>query len=253
MNNQLDVYDDVAKLERYLNLPPESLKNIPIYARKPAVDAIIKVKEMESKSIFRQGLYYIVLTDLCNQTDFNSKYGDAEGDLRIEWFHMAAIESLGEIDIRNYVAFSKTIGDASLFIFSSFLDVYEWSRKFDYNLSAFKDEYPESLEIRGIEYDYEELEQRVEDFDLKARKLVHLGEVSYKEDIEPLSLAVSQTFKLEKNFSRTNLGCTQVVADAIKPKLGELNLKLEENIKVKVSGYIEPMMTYYLMKKRSKK
>src|ERR1700731_1647263 len=125
MSNPFNQYDDVAGIERYLNLPEGSLKNIPIYARKPAIDAIMKVKEMEGKSLFRPGLYYIVLADLCGNTAFNAKYGDAEGDVRTEWFHTAAIQSLGEFDMRNYVAFSKTIGDASLLIFSSFEDIHE--------------------------------------------------------------------------------------------------------------------------------
>ena len=134
MNKDFSFYDDVASIERYLDLPQNSLRNIPIYARKPAVDAIIKVKEMESKSLFRPGLYYIVLTDLCGNTDFNAKYGDTEGDIRIEWFQTAAIQSLGEIKIKNYVAFTKTIGDAALLIFSSFLDVFAWAETFTKNL-----------------------------------------------------------------------------------------------------------------------
>jgi hypothetical protein len=90
------------------------LRSIPIYARKPAVDAIIKVKvkEVEKTSIFRPALYYIVLADLCANTAFNAKYGDAEGDVRTEWFQTAVIQSIGEINVSNYVAFSKTVGDA---------------------------------------------------------------------------------------------------------------------------------------------
>ena len=139
--NDFNLYDDVEALERYLNLPKGALINIPIYARKPAVDAIIKVKEMEKASLFRPGLYYIVLVDLCSNTAFNAKYGDKEGDVRTQWFHTAVIESIGEIALRNYVAFSKTIGDASLIIFSSFLDVVEWSDQLSINLSALSDEY----------------------------------------------------------------------------------------------------------------
>lgn len=249
MPEDLSFYDDVAALERYLNLPRESLRNIPIYARKPAVDAIIKVKKMEETSLFRPGLYYIVLADLCANTAFNAKYGDAEGDVRTEWFQTAAIQSVGEITVRNYVAFSKTVGDAALLIFSSFKDVYEWSEKFSANLEEMTGEYPENLEIRGVEYDEEKLDQRVEDFRLRARRLVHLGEVFYKENSDPLSLAVSQTFKIEKIFSETDLGCTQAVADAIRPKLGELGLQLKENKKVKIPGVGQEVMTYYVRKR----
>jgi|SRR5690349_12840036 hypothetical protein len=125
----IERYDNVEELERYLNLPLGTLRNIPIYARVPAVDAIQKVRELESKSLFRPGLYYIVLADLCAHTEFNARYGDAEGDLRVQWFHTAVIQTIGEIDIANYVTFSKTIGDASLIIFSSFKDIFHWSKR----------------------------------------------------------------------------------------------------------------------------
>src|SRR5580692_5216751 len=150
MSDDIRLYDDVAALERYLNVPDGSLKNIPIYARKAAVDAILKVREMEKTSLFRPGLYYIVLADLCANTAFNTKYGDAEGDVRTEWFHTAAIQSIGEIEVRNYIAFSKTIGDAALLIFSSFLDVYEWSERFSENLKAMTQEYPEISKFEAL-------------------------------------------------------------------------------------------------------
>ena len=86
-------------------------------------------------------------------------------------------------------------------------------------------------------------------FAIRARRLVHLGEVSYKEGIDPLSLAVSQTFKIEKTFSETDLGCTQPVADAVRPKLGELNLELHENTPVRIPGLTEDTMTYYVRRR----
>ncbi len=250
MERDFSFYDDVTGFERYLNLPPGSLRNIPIYARKPAIDAIMKVREMEKASLFRPGLYYIVLADLCANTAFNAKYGDAEGDVRIEWFQTAAIQSIGEIEVRNYVAFSKTIGDAALLIFSSFKDVWEWSETFSSNLEAMTTEYPENLEIRNVKYDGDQLGQLLEDFKLCARRLVHLGEVSYKEHADPLSLAVSQTFKIEKSFSETDLGCTQAVADAIHAKLPELSLDLHENKKVRIPGVGDEVMTYYVRKRQ---
>ena len=77
-------------------------------------------------------------------------------------------------------------------------------------------EYPGSLEIREVEFDEETLENRMADFAITARRLVHLGEVSYKDRTDPLCLAVSQTFKVEKEFAETHFGCTQAVADAVK-------------------------------------
>ena len=248
MEDKFSFYDDVAGLERYLNLPVGSLRQIPIYARVPAVDAILKVKELEKASIFRPGLYYIVLVDLCGQTEFNAKYGDEEGDVRIQWFQTAVIESIGEINLRNYMAFSKTIGDASLLVFSSFQDVFDWSTRLTFNLEALDQEYPENLEKRGVVSDSsdDDAEVMIEDFQLRARRLVHLGEVSYKENSDPLSLAVSQTFKIEKGFSETDLGCTQAVADAIRPKLGQLRAELHENRPMKIPGIEGEVMTYYV-------
>ncbi len=123
-------YDNLSELEKSLNLPNNSLKSIPIYARVAAVDAITKVMEMERRSLFRPGLYYIVLADLTGNTKFNAKYGNAHTDIRVQWFHTAAIQSIGEINFSNYVTFNKTIGDASLLIFSSIRDVINWSNKF---------------------------------------------------------------------------------------------------------------------------
>ena len=57
-------YDELGEMEDALNLPRGSLQKIPIYARRPAAHAIARVMELERKSIFRPGLYYIVLTDL---------------------------------------------------------------------------------------------------------------------------------------------------------------------------------------------
>lgn len=237
-------YDNVEGWERYLNLPIGSLRNIPIYARKPAIDAIKKVKDMEGSSLFRPGLYYIVLVDLCANTIFNEKYGDKEGDLRTQWFHTSVIKSIGEISPNNYIAFSKTIGDASLLIFSSILDVLDWSNRLDHNLTAMSQEYEEYAHDNHDHLEEEVINKMIDDFRLRARRLVHLGEVSFKEDIDPMCLSVSQTFKIEKYFSEEALGCTQAVADVAGPKLLERKLVLAENVTVSVPG-AGSFMTYY--------
>ena len=245
------LYDNVQGLERYLNLPEGGLRNIPIYARIPAVDAIRKVQEMEATTQFRPGLYYIVLADLRGNTAFNAKYGNAEGDVRVEWFQTAVVQTIGEIDINNYIAFNKTIGDASLLVFSSFADVFAWSTRLTTNLSSMTSEYPENLEIRGIDTDDDQLEQQISDFTLKARRLVHIGEVAYKEGIDPLSLAVSQTFKIEKAFSGDDLGCTQAVVDIAGPLASELGIEFVRNTEtVTLAGQTEATPTYYARSKR---
>ncbi len=120
------------------------------------------------------------------------------------------------------------------------------------NLSSLVDEYPENLEIRGIDVDPDILEQQMKDFDLKARRLVHMGEVSYKEDIDPLSLAVSQTFKIEKAFDKDELGCTQAVHDVAAPLANLLGIEFHANPNpVTLPGQPQPSPTYYVVPKRN--
>jgi hypothetical protein len=242
-------YDDLSSLEKELGLPIGSLKNIPIYGRVPAADAIAKVMEMERKSLFRPGLYYIVLTDLMNNTAFNSNYGNAHADIRVQWFHTAAIQSIGEIEISNYITFSKTIGDASLLIFSSIRDVIQWSHRFNENLEAFDQEYSMALYENQLNLPPvlpKLIDKQISDFTLKARRIVHAGEVRYADYNDPLSLAVSQTFKMEKEFCEIELGCTEIVAKTIRPTLLEFGYELKENKKVLIAGEIEATMTYYI-------
>lgn len=242
-------YDNLEEIEKELGLPKQSLNNIPIYARRPAVDAIRRVLEMENKSLFRPGLYYIVLADLVGNTIFNSKYGNGHADVRVEWFHTAAIQALGDFEHSNYVTFNKTIGDASLLIFSSIKDVITWSNKFSGILSGLDEEYESAAYGGYLPFPIEEgiIDQQIEDFKLKARRLVHVGEVSYASNSDPLSLAVNQTFKIEKEFSEIKLGCTESVAKSIRPVIKDLGYKLEENKRILIAGEDSQSMSYYII------
>ncbi|MBU2554104.1 MAG: hypothetical protein KKF98_06550 [Bacteroidetes bacterium] len=250
-------YDNLSSLEKELGLPLGSMKSIPIYARIPAADAIARVMEMERKSLFRPGLYYIVLADLTGNTKFNANYGNAHADLRVQWFHTAVIQSIGEIKLSNYVTFSKTIGDASLLIFSSIHDVINWSEWLNLKLEGFDKEYEMALYENQLDLpvvDEEIIEQQIEDFTLKARRLVHIGEVRYTDQNDPLSLAVSQTFKMEKEFSETKLGCTEIVAKTIRPTIQEIGFRLEENRNIRIAGEEKDSMSYYIVPyKKNKK
>ena len=57
MENEID-YDNLSEMEKSFNLPKNSLKSIPIYARIHAADAIAKVMEMERKSLFNRLFHY---------------------------------------------------------------------------------------------------------------------------------------------------------------------------------------------------
>ncbi|HRF81113.1 MAG TPA: hypothetical protein PL070_13630 [Flavobacteriales bacterium] len=242
-------YDELSAIEKALDLPEGSLRSIPYYARMDAAKAISKVLEMERKSIFRPGLYYIVLADLVANTSFNEKHGNAYADLRTQWFHTAAIQAVGTIALNNYATFNKTIGDASLLIFSSIKDVIVWSKRFDHILGDYNTQFQNEAEF-GIEglppVPAGKLTELSTDFALRARRLVHAGEVRYAGFNDPLSLAVSQTFKMEKSFTQQHLGCTELVATTVKPELVELGYQLVENAAIKIAGQETETMTYYI-------
>ena len=251
--------DDTEALEDYLKIPKNSLKNIPVYAREDALIAIKNVIKLESEKYFRKGVYYIVLSDLCKNTIFQKKYGNDLTDIRVQFFQTAVIRALGEIVLDNYVNFNKTIGDASLLIFSSFHDVIKWSNQLNHTFNKANEDFEIAINdsnnpICNLIYKNEKnnkksIDKIISDFSLKARRLVHLGEVQYSGNTDPLALAVSQTFKAEKTFSSdTNTGCTQIVANVVSPLLRGLGLKLENNVETRIVGEDNNSMTYYLVK-----
>lgn len=237
-------YGDLDALERSVNAPPGSLRNIPGYALMPAVNAIRKVRDMEEASLFRSGLYYIVMADLMDSSKFNAKYGDKAGDIRIEWFHTCAITALGVAPPSNYASYLKAIGDAALLIFSSFADVVRWSDRFTAELERMYDEYIGSWDTEDAS-----VAEMASDYKLRARRFAHVGEVRFKDGSDPICLAVTQTFKVEKVFENECLGCTEAVLNAVAPLLPELRLTAAEHSPVLLAGHSTETLTYYLREK----
>jgi hypothetical protein len=115
-----------ADVEKFLKLNPGTFDHIPHYAREGALDAIRHVMELEERQLFRPGLYYILLSDLCRSTEASLHLGAELNRLRVETFILNCIEALGSIELENYAMFLREIGDAVLIIFSSFRDILEW-------------------------------------------------------------------------------------------------------------------------------
>jgi hypothetical protein len=244
-HDELDIIEDTLKLAR------GSLGSVPDYARVQAVEAAKQILEMQKKSLFREGLYYIVLADIAGNTDFNVKYGNAHADLRDQWFHTSIIEALGNIEFHNYANFVKTIGDAALLVFSSIGDIIKWSENLNLVLEKYNQEYRRKIQNGELPLyleDEHDNEQQIADFILNVRRVVHLGEVQYVDEYDPLSLAVSQTFKAEKEFGRIDIGCTGRVANVIKPALIEYGYTLKENKPITIPGESKDEMSYYLVK-----
>lgn len=153
----------------------EFLKYAPSYAQQEAMAAIRKIQEIKAQGVLRDGVYYIVHIDLVGSTEFAGKHGNDAISRRIQIFHTSCISAVSEANIKNIAVFLKEIGDASLFVFQHFPDVLRWKDALD--------EYLDVWGECGVPY--------------RTRTCVHIGEVSL-DGVNPLSLAVSQTFKMDK-------------------------------------------------------
>lgn len=156
-------------------LDQELLRYAPAYAKDEAAAAIGKVEELQSQGILRKGVYYLVLVDLVGSTAYAAEHGNAALSNRVQIFVTSAITAISHASLANTAVFLKEIGDAVLLIFQHFPDVLRWHQALLRHLSIF-DKFADRFVVRAC---------------------VHLGEVNLN-GVNPLSIAVSQTFKMEK-------------------------------------------------------
>ncbi|TKJ39297.1 MAG: hypothetical protein CEE38_00710 [Planctomycetes bacterium B3_Pla] len=173
-------YYDLDKIQT------EFIKYAPAYAQREAQEAIVKVMDLQKQGVIRDGLYYIVLVDLVSSTEYGAKHGNEELAGRIQKFVTSSFNALNDSEIRNVALFIKEIGDAVLFVFQHFPDVLLWNSKFREWLNLF--------------------EHNDEPYHI--RTCVNIGEV-FLQGVNPLSLAVSQTFKMEKRVDADQVVLTE--------------------------------------------
>lgn len=177
------------------DIKAEFLRYAPHYAQEEAKQAIAKVHELQMQGLIRSGLYYVVLVDLVGSTQYGVDNGNEALAHRIKCFVMASFNAMNEIRMRNAGLFLKEIGDAVLFVFSHFPDVVSWLHAFRKYLVA----------VQGAE-------------PFIIRTCVHVGEVSL-EGVNPLSLAVSQAFKMEKEVKGGDVVLTSVAYNCAWPSI----------------------------------
>jgi class 3 adenylate cyclase len=203
-----------APIEKYLNLRPGSFDHIPHYARASAIDAIRSVMRLERKNIFREGLYYIVLCDLCRSSEGAAKLGQELNKDRIETFILTCIEALAHFEPRNYFLPVREIGDAVLILFASFEDALAWWREMNGNLA-----------FRNYMWEHDIPRSLRRTFRCEAKTVVHTGEVAYSDQNIPVAQAVNEVFKIEKMFKANELGITEPVRISAAPILREHGLQ----------------------------
>ena len=200
----------------------EFLKYAPAYAIDEARQAIAKVRELQSQGVLRSGIYYLVLVDLVGSTKFAASKGNQASTARIEKFITASFQALNHADLKNIGLFVKEIGDAVLYVFSHFVDILSWLHYFHEYLRAAGDTDPYVI-----------------------RTCIHVGEVSL-DGVNPLSLGVSQTFKMEKSVQGGDIVLTAPAYVIAWPSLARAHHAFIAYGQIELDGFAEPVELYRL-------
>lgn len=200
----------------------EFLKYAPAYAQEEASQAIHRVMELQSQGLIRNGIYYIVLVDLVGSTRFAAEHGNEKMNQRIKTFVRYTFDSLTFSKLTNTGVFLKEIGDAVLMIFQHFPDILKWRKMLDEYLAIFSKPEPYVL-----------------------RTCIHVGEVSL-EGVNPISLAVSQTFKMEKSVAAGEIALTDPAYHIAWPTIARAYHGFELYNKVSLDGFKEQVNIYRL-------
>jgi class 3 adenylate cyclase len=199
-----------------------NLDHIPSYGRRDAEIAIDQIRDLERNAYFRPGLYYIVLVDLCGSTKASAEIGADANTARIQSFVGATIQAWRDIQPRSLVQFVKAIGDASLFIFSNFQDILDWH---------------DELLVRQASLNSKVARSKLPDVHLfYSKTVIHAGEVLFNADGDALALAINQIFKIEKLFSKDEIGFTDIVAQVVRPRIESKEFAVFEVSNVELPG-----------------
>ena len=142
---------------------------------------------------------------------------------RIRTFVTYSFNALTASKIRNTGIFLKEIGDAVLFVFQHFPDILKW-----------RDELQKFLTI---------FEKFQDPFVL--RTCIHIGEVSL-EGVNPISLAVSQTFKMEKKVAANDIALTDPAYHVAWPTIIRAYHGFSDYGTVELDGFKEPVKLHKL-------
>lgn len=129
------------------------------------------VRQKRSKTLPKDGLYYLLLVDMIGSTRYLAEHGNQRTIERINRMMQGIRKSCREAAYEKEVFFLKEIGDAGLVAFEAFHDVILFHRH------------------------WEKLNQ--DELNIKVRICIHCGELNF-DDGNPMGLALSELFKMEK-------------------------------------------------------
>jgi len=237
MFEELVAGGSAADVEEFLSFELGTFDHIPHYARAEALGALLHVREMEKNHVFRPGLYYAVLSDLCRATEASLVLGNDISKKRIETFILTCVDALGHIETTNYHIFLREIGDAVLLLFSSFGDAYQWWTTMHSWLAGRDSMWTKEIDLKRAER---------RQFKLECKTIIHAGEIDYSGGNVPVSAALNQIFKVEKMFKPYELGLTQSALACAKPIIRSLKLRPSLRCNVTLPGDRESMGVYVI-------
>jgi len=210
------MHEGVQHIQKLLNKHKSTkfkISKSEIFSDEKSIENTVNtVKRMGRAKNLPAGLYYIVLIDLVGSSTASSKISPEDNKKRIKEYIKFTKQALPKKP-NNFLTFVKSIGDASLFLFTNFKDILNWSVSIDslcndYNLKCMKKQKPDI-------------------FQMFSKKCIHLGEVLFDDDSDPIALAINQIAKIEKEFKQDQLGITDVVKQVILPRInfGQLSAK----------------------------
>lgn len=211
---------------QYYNLDQirsEFLKYAPAYAKAEASSALDKIFQLQTQGIIRDGIYYVVLVDIVGSTKFAAEFGNLKLKERIQTFVTYSFNALSESKIKNNGIFLREIGDAVLFIFQHFPDILKW-----------RDNLQKYLDIFG----------KIKDPYI-LRTCVHIGEVTL-EGVNPITLAVSQTFKMEKTVQANDIVLTDPAYHVAWPTIMRAYHGFSDYGVVELDGFKDPVKLHKL-------
>jgi len=163
------------------------------------------LRDAVKKHNLKNGLYYVVITDLSSSTNASDKISnELEYCKWVNGFIEITKKAL-DFTHRNDATWGLKCGDASLFLFTNFEDVIEWRD----NFLSLSDKYNDKCKSGKI--NLPEYHNKI---------IVHLGEIDFGKEDEDLKLsAVNVIFEIEKKFEKNDFGITDTVREAILPEI----------------------------------
>lgn len=204
----------------------EFLKYAPAYAQREAQEAIWKVQELRAQGLIHDGVYYLVLADIVGGTALAARLGNTEMANRIQIFVTESFQALHDTPLTNVAVFLKEIGDAVLWVFSHFPDVLRWQSSLHDRLAIYNN-------------------GKWKDDPIKFRTAVHVGEV-YLSGVNPIALAVSQAFKMEKRAAANEILLSETAYFVAWPSLARAHYAFEEVGSIDIEGHRGKMGLYRL-------